>query len=152
MRSKEFFKPILRLSLNRIIYWKGTYKMKNILIIDDNENILSTFKQLLLDEGYRVSTANNGATGIILFMRKNFDLVITDLNMPKMNGLDVIKRINNIIKVPIILMSSDYLPVEPDDAKLLGVNAVISKAIDDYNFCELVKYCLEDKVCESKVF
>ncbi len=126
--------------------------MKNILIIDDNENILNIFKQLLLDEGYRVTTANNGTIGIILFMRQNFDLVITDLNMPEMNGLDVIKRINSIIKVPIILMSSDYLPVDPDDAKLLGVNAVISKAIDDYDFCELVKYCLEDKVCESKVF
>jgi CheY-like chemotaxis protein len=126
--------------------------MKNILIIDDNEEILQTFKQLLLDEGYRVTTANNGAIGMVLFMRKNFDLVITDLNMPEMNGLEVIKRINNIIKVPIILMSSDYLPVEPDDAKLLGVNAVISKAIDDYDFCELVKYYLEDKVCESKVF
>ncbi len=126
--------------------------MKNILIIDDNEYILSTFKQLLLDDGYRVSTANNGATGVILFMRQNFDLVITDLNMPEMNGLDVIKRINNTIKVPIILMSSDYLPVEPDDAKLMGVNAVISKTIDDYDFCELVKYCMEDKVCVSKVF
>ncbi len=126
--------------------------MKNILIIDDNEEILQAFKQLLLDEGYRVTTANNGTIGIILFMRQNFDLVITDLNMPEMNGLDVIKRINNIIKVPIILMSSDYLPIEPDEAKLLGVNAVISKAIDDYDFCELVKYCLEDKVCESKVF
>ena len=126
--------------------------MKNILIIDDNEKILNIFKPLLLDEGYRVTTANNGAIGMILFMRKNFDLVITDLNMPEMNGLEVIKRINNIIKVPIILMSSVYLPVDPDDAKLLGVNAVISKAIDDYGFCELVKYCLEDKVCESKVF
>jgi CheY-like chemotaxis protein len=126
--------------------------MKNILIIDDNENILKIFKQLLLDEGYRATTANNGAIGIILFMRKNFDLVITDLNMPEMSGLDVIRRINNIIKVPIILMSSDYLPVEPDDAKLMGVNAVISKTIDDYDLCELVKYCLEDKVCESKVF
>lgn len=126
--------------------------MKNILIIDDNKDTLAIFKQLLLDEGYRVSTANNGATGVILFMRQNFDLVITDLNMPEMNGLDVIKRINNTIKVPIILMSSDYLPVEPDDAKLMGVNAVISKTIDDYDFCELVKYCMEDKVCVSKVF
>jgi hypothetical protein len=49
-------------------------------------------------------------------------------------------------------MSSDYLPVEPDDTNRLGVNAVISKTIDDYDFCELVKYCLEDNVCESKVF
>jgi CheY-like chemotaxis protein len=126
--------------------------MKNILIIDDNEEMLKVFKQLLLDEGHRVSTANNGATGMILFMRRNYDLVITDLNMPEINGLGVIKRINNIIKVPIILMSSNYLPVEPDDTKLIGVNAVISKTISDYDFCELVKYCLEDKVCESKVF
>ncbi len=109
--------------------------MKNILIIDDNEEMLNTFKQLLLDEGHRVSTANNGATGIILFMRQSFDLVITDLNMPEMNGLSVIKRVNNVIKVPIILMSTDYLPVEPDDARLMGVNAVISKTIDDYDFC-----------------
>jgi len=126
--------------------------MKNILIIDDNEEILDIFKQLLLDEGYRVSTANNGSTGIILFMMQNFDLVITDLNMPGMNGLDVVKRVNNIITTPIILMSSDYLPVETNDAMHLGVNAVIAKTIDDYDFCELVKYCLENKVYESKVF
>ncbi len=126
--------------------------MKNILIIDDNEDTLAIFKQLLLDEGYRVSTADNGKTGVELFKRQSFDLVITDLNMPEMNGLDVIKRINNTIKVPIILMSSDYLPVEPDEARLMGVNAVISKTIDDYDFCELVKYCMEDKVCVSKVF
>ncbi len=126
--------------------------MKNILIIDDNEDMLNIFKQLLLDEGHRVSTANNGATGMILFMRQSFDLVITDLNMPEINGLGVIKRINSIIKVPIILMSSNYLPIEPDDARLMGVNAVISKTIGDYDFCELVKYCLEGKACESKVF
>jgi|TARA_B100001964_G_scaffold75237_1_gene85462 CheY-like chemotaxis protein len=126
--------------------------MKNILIIDDNEEMLNIFKQLLLDEGHRVSTANNGTTGMILFMRKSFDLVITDLNMPEMNGFGVVRRINNIIKVPIILMSSNYLPVEPDDAKLLGINAIISKTIGDYDFCELVKYCLKDNVCESKVF
>jgi len=68
--------------------------MKNILIIDDNKDTLTIFKQLLLDEGYRVSTANNGATGVILFMRQSFDLVITDLNMPEMNGLDVINYNN----------------------------------------------------------
>jgi len=126
--------------------------MKNILVINDNEEGLDIFKQLLFNEGYRVSTANNGVSGVLLFLRQNFDLVIADINMQGMDGLDVIKRINNIFKVPIILMSSDYLPVEPDDARFMGVNAVISKTIDDYDFCELVKYCLEDKVYESKVF
>tara|TARA_Y100000294_G_scaffold135015_1_gene127702 strand:+ start:137 stop:286 length:150 start_codon:yes stop_codon:yes gene_type:complete len=49
-------------------------------------------------------------------------------------------------------MIPDYLPIEPEDARVMGVNAVISKTIDDYDLCELVKYCLEDKVYESKVF
>ena len=70
---------------------KGKHIMKNILFIDDNEEVLDIFKQLLLDEGYRVSTANNGASGVALFLRQNFDLVITDLNMQGMSGLDAIK-------------------------------------------------------------
>lgn len=125
---------------------------KNILIIDDNKDILGIFEQLLLDDGFSVSIANNGIAGIELFKRESFDLVITDINMPGMSGFDVIKRINNIIMVPIILMSSDYLPVDPDDVKRLGVNAIISKTINDYDFCELIKRCLEDKVYESKIF
>lgn len=125
---------------------------KNILIIDDNKDILGIFEQLLLDDGFSVSTANNGIAGIELFKRESFDLVITDINMPGMSGFDVINAINNILMIPIILMSSDYLPVDPDDVKRLGVNAIISKTINDYDFCELIKRCLEDKVYESKIF
>lgn len=125
---------------------------KNILIIDDNKDMLGIFEQLLLDDGFSVSTANNGIAGIELFKRESFDLVITDINMPGMSGFDVINAINNILMIPIILMSSDYLPVDPDDVKRLGVNAIISKTINDYDFCELIKHCLEDKVYESKIF
>lgn len=125
---------------------------KNILIIDDNKDILDIFEQLLLDDGFSVSTANNGIAGIELFKRESFDLVITDINMPGMSGFDVVNAINSILMIPIILMSSDYLPVDPDDVKRLGVNAIISKTINDYDFCELIKHCLEDKVYESKIF
>lgn len=126
---------------------------KNILIIDDNDDILGVFKQLLLNEGFSVLTASNGADGIKLFRRSRFDLVITDIHMPGISGLDVTENIrHNFIKVPIILMSSDYLPVGPDDVKKLGVNAIISKTINDYDFCELTRHCLEDKVYESKFF
>lgn len=127
--------------------------MKNILIIDDNNDILDMFKQLLVDEGFSVSTTKSGITGIGLFRKERFDLVITDIHMPEISGLDVVENISNdIMKVPIILMSSDYLPVDPDDVKKLGVNAIISKTINDYDFCELIKHCLEDKVYESKIF
>jgi CheY-like chemotaxis protein len=132
---------------------EGNNMMKNILIIDDNNDILDMFKQLLVDEGFSVSTTKSGITGIGLFRKERFDLVITDIHMPEISGLDVVENISNdIMKVPIILMSSDYLPVDPDDVKKLGVNAIISKTINDYDFCELIKHCLEDKVYESKIF
>ncbi|ODS33097.1 MAG: two-component response regulator [Candidatus Scalindua rubra] len=127
--------------------------MKKILIIDDNEDILVMFEQLLLDQGFNVSTAINGITGIELFKRESFDLVITDINMPGIIGFDVVENIKNgFMTVPIILMSADYLPVEPDNVKKLGVNAIISKTIDDNDFCEVIRCCLEDKVYESKIF
>jgi two-component system, OmpR family, response regulator VanR len=125
---------------------------KNILIIDDNEDVLNIFKELLSEEGFSVSTANSGLSGLELFKRKNFDLVVIDINMPGMNGFDVTKKINSIITIPIILMSANYLPVEPDNIKTLRVNAIISKTIDDYGFCELVRHCLEGKVYKCKVF
>jgi CheY-like chemotaxis protein len=128
--------------------------VKNILIIDDNEDILGIFEQVLVDEGFDVSTANNGNEGIKLFKRQSFDIVIIDINMPGMNGFEVVENIkNDFILVPIILMSSDYLPIDAAEIENLGVNAVISKTIDDTTFCNLVRSCLlEDKIYTSKIF
>ena len=128
--------------------------VKNILIIDDNEDILEIFEQVLVDEGFDVSTANNGNEGIKLFKRQSFDIVIIDINMPGMNGFEVVENIkNDFILVPIILMSSDYLPIDAAEVENLGVNAVISKTIDDPTFCNLVRSCLlEDKIYTSKIF
>lgn len=58
--------------------------MKKIMIIDDNEDILDIFKQLLVDKGFGVSTANNGTAVIELFKGESFDIVITDIDMPWM--------------------------------------------------------------------
>ncbi len=126
--------------------------MKKVLIVDDNEAVLDIFQELLSEEGFSVSTSNSGITGLGLFKSNNFDLVVIDINMPGMNGFDVTKRINSINRVPIILMSADYLPVESDEVKRLRVNAIISKTIDDYKFCELVSHCLEGRVYENKIF
>ena len=131
---------------------KRNKTMKKVLIVDDNEAVLDIFQELLSEEGFSVSTSNSGITGLELFKSNNFDLVVIDINMPGMNGFDVTKRINSINRVPIILMSADYLPVESDEVKRLRVNAIISKTIDDYKFCELVSHCLEGRVYENKIF
>ncbi len=80
--------------------------------------------------------------------------MITDIDMPGMSGFDVVENIrSNIMSVPIVLMSSDYLPVDPDNVEKLGVSAIISKAIDNDTFCNVVRTCLQkDKIYTSKIF
>ena len=127
--------------------------MKKVLIIDNNEDILGSFKQTLANEGFDVATANNGHEGVEQFHKDCFDLVITDTDMPGMTGFEVIDEISIDCAVPVVLMSSDYLPVQPGDVKELGVNAIISKTIDNETLCRVARSCIgEDKIYREKIF
>jgi CheY-like chemotaxis protein len=128
--------------------------MEKILIIDDNKDVIGIFEQVLVDKGYSVSTAYNGTEGIERFNKDCFDLVIIDINMPGVSGFDVLNNIKHTSSlVPIILLSSDYLPIGSVDVKKLGVNAILAKTIENETFNDVVRSCLlEDKTYTSKVF
>lgn len=70
--------------------------MKRILVIDDEEQIRNVLKKILERSGYKVSTANNGADGLHKFKRNPSELVITDLTMPEMDGMEAITRITKL--------------------------------------------------------
>ncbi|NOG84865.1 MAG: response regulator [Planctomycetes bacterium] len=127
--------------------------MKKVLVIDNNEDLLGTFEQTLRNEGFDVATANSGPEGVERFHRDSFDLVITDIDMPGMSGFEVIDNIKRNFFVPVMLMSSDYLPVGPGDVNELGVNAIISKTIDNETLCNVAWNCiLGEKVYQGKIF
>lgn len=79
---------------------------KTILCVDDNEQTLSVRKFLLETRGYRVYTAINGSEAINLFSSMPFDLVLTDLGLPQMDGNALIGHLKEISpEVPMILTS-----------------------------------------------
>jgi CheY-like chemotaxis protein len=79
---------------------------KTILCVDDNEQTLSVRKFLLETRGYRVFTALNGHDAISLFSATHFDLVLTDLGLPQMDGNALIGHLKEISpEVPMILTS-----------------------------------------------
>jgi len=81
--------------------------MKRILVIDDEEMILTFLTNLLVEEGYEVVTASNGAEGLELFDLHPFDLVITDIIMPIKDGLDTILELKKKIPdLPVIAISA----------------------------------------------
>ena len=64
-----------------------------ILIVDDNQDLAFLIKWMLEDEGYEVKSAKDGTDGYSTYLLFNPDLVLTDIQMPKKNGLELIKEI-----------------------------------------------------------
>lgn len=95
-----------------------------ILAIDDQQLILLSVEKKLTDLGYQVQTASSGATGIETFNSFKPDLVIVDINMPDMSGLDVVKHIKKNSSTAIMVMSGNT----DEDIILDGFNL----GIDDY--------------------
>jgi DNA-binding NtrC family response regulator len=83
---------LLKIS-GRFKEWKGGRQMKpdRILVVDDEESIRDVLYQGLTDFGYQVTLAKGGEEALSLFERGRFDIVITDLKMPQIDGLDLIR-------------------------------------------------------------
>ncbi len=85
---------------------------KTILYIDDNIQYLRMMHKMLTRAGYTVLEANDGMTGIKLALEHNPDLVLTDMNMPDMHGLEVVARLrsaNNLKRTPIVAVTANAM-------------------------------------------
>lgn len=98
--------------------------MDKILVIDDNQLILDVLETGLTKEGYRVDTAKDGKKGIQKFNHGFYSLVITDMEMPRLDGKEVVRWIRRSKKrdIPIIGISAD-----PSIFKNVDVNSVLEK-------------------------
>jgi DNA-binding response OmpR family regulator len=80
--------------------------MKRILIVDDEEMIVQTVKAYLDREGFKTYTAADGEEALRAFQEKGPDLIILDLMLPKMDGIEVTRRIRSQSSVPIIMLTA----------------------------------------------
>ena len=97
--------------------------MKKILLIEDEQLILELLQKKLLKEGYEVSVARNGLEGLERMRETEPDLVLLDIIMPKMGGLEVMEEMQKdeeLKKVPVIVISNSGQPVEIDRIQKLG--------------------------------
>jgi len=105
-----------------------------ILTIDDESLIRETFEDFLGDMGYRVLQASDGPTGLDIFCREWPDIVLLDLTMPRMNGLEVLKIIREESPdTPVIIVSGTGMLQDAIDAMRLGAWDFLTKPIADYS-------------------
>jgi two-component system, OmpR family, KDP operon response regulator KdpE len=95
-----------------------------VLLVDDEPQIIRTLQATLSTQGYDIRTAPNGLDGLILFREWKPDLVITDLSMPEMSGVELCREIRTIANTPIIVLSVR----EQEGAKVSALDA----GADDY--------------------
>ena len=81
--------------------------MKKILLVDDEEGIQMLYREELEDEGYEVVSAYTGEEGLQKFNEESPDLVILDIQMPGMNGIETLRQMKMVNpKLPVILSSA----------------------------------------------
>ena len=126
--------------------------MKSVLVVDDEKSMCDLLSIVLKKDGYRVKVAQDGFSAAKLIRENDFDVVITDIQMPRSNGLDVLDAVNKMRPhTPVVMMTAyataetaveamkkgayDYIskPFNIEDVQLIVKNAVEKKRLADEN-------------------
>ncbi len=126
--------------------------MQKIVIIDDDESMLETLDAFLSNNGYSVITAADGAMGIDLIKKERPDLVISDVKMPVLSGLDVLKMTKEISdNLPVVIMTAFDDNESTIKAMQLGAYDYLEKPIEKEKFNLVVRRALETKSLSEKL-
>ena len=118
---------------------------ERILVIDDEEIICTLLKDTLTDAEYQVETVTNGIEGLEkLFKGEPFDILITDIRMPKKDGIQVLKEAKNRVPDIITIIITGYPSIETiREASEYSAFDYITKPLDPDEICECIKRSLE---------
>ncbi len=127
--------------------------MQKILLIDDEKSIRKSLREILEFEKYKIEEAEDGAAGLSVALNGNFDLVLCDIKMPKMDGLELLTKFNeHQLDAPIVMMSGHGSIETAVEAVKKGAYDFLSKPIDLNRLLVTVRNAIEKKdlVTETK--
>ncbi len=122
-----------------------TKAKETILVIEDEKNILELVKYNLEQEGYRVLTANRGDLGLDLAMKQNPDLLILDLMLPEISGIEICKTLKQNTKttfIPIIMLTAKSQEADRILGLELGADDYVTKPFSPRELIARVKAVL----------
>ena len=115
---------------------------KTILFVDDSASIRALVKMILEEDDYTVLMSEDGQDAMKFFDGQTIDLVITDLHMPRMNGIELIKEVRKIKGyrfMPILFLTTETKPELKQEAKAAGATGWITKPFDKNKFLQVIK-------------
>jgi two-component system nitrogen regulation response regulator NtrX len=123
----------------------------SILIVDDEESILTSLNSILQDEGYEVTLAKNGVEALRIYTTDPPDLMLLDIWMPEMDGLETLRRVRELVPTAQVMMMSGHGSIETAvKAIKLGAYDYIEKPLSLENVTLRVKHALDQYRLEQE--
>ncbi len=123
---------------------------RRILVVDDEKNIRLTVQHSLIAADYEVETAANGAEGLERFRDDHYDLILMDLRMPQINGIEMLRTIREHDKHTAAIVITAYLTIDTLlEAFSLGVSDYIRKPFSPNDVREMVRRVLSRETLDT---
>lgn len=119
--------------------------MANILFVDDSHSMRTLVSSCLIDAGHDVKVAEDGVAGLEVAANDQYDLIISDINMPKMNGIELIKELRKLSEykfTPILILTTESSPEKKSEGKQAGATGWIVKPFNPEKLLQAI-----NKVC-----
>ncbi|MBJ8050919.1 response regulator transcription factor [Bacillus cereus] len=123
----------------------------HILLVEDDISIQEMVETYLVKEGFQVTIASDGEEGVNAFLKGSFDLIILDIMMPKLDGLEVVRIIREKSAVPILMMSAKDTDVDKAVGLGLGADDYICKPFSMIELAARVKAAIRRSTKYSAV-
>ncbi len=101
--------------------------MTKILLVEDEEKISRFLELELHHEGYETGKADNGRTGLEMALSGNYDLLVLDIMLPELNGLEVLRRLRKSSQMPVIMLTARDAVMDKVSGLDMGANDYITK-------------------------
>jgi len=120
--------------------------MSTVLIVEDNEKNMKLARDVLQAKGYNTLEAETGEEGVRLAKEKVPDLVLMDIQLPGINGIEAFKQLRadpKTARIPVIALTASVTPTDRSQITAAGFDAFVGKPINLKEFLETVKRMVE---------
>ena len=115
---------------------------EKIILVDDDSNILTSVSLSLRSEGWVVETYNDGEQGLIALQRNNPDIAVLDIKMPRLDGMEVLKKLRASSNVPVIFLTSKDDEIDEALGLRMGADDYITKPFSQKLLIERIRTVL----------
>ncbi|MCB1592405.1 MAG: response regulator transcription factor [Alphaproteobacteria bacterium] len=116
--------------------------MSRIILVDDDRNITTSLSMVLESEGFSVETYSDGESGLDAIRKNKPDLVVLDIKMPRMDGMEVLRKVRESMEVPVIFLTSKDDEIDQLLGLRMGADDYITKPFSQRLLIERIRVLL----------